>query len=87
MSFWEEAYVYAVILPNPSPTLLSKQVIQGLNGNNSQVLASQYVFTKTNDNGSVTFEFKKLNGNTSYTVHIAAESVLPYKPRLAMTDD
>jgi hypothetical protein len=72
MSFWEEAYVYAVILPTPSPNLLSNQVISGLDYNNNPVLVSQYVSTQTNVNGSVEFSFIKLNGNTSYVVHISA---------------
>lgn len=86
MNFWEEAYVYAVILPVPSANLLSNQVVSGLDNANNKVVASQYVATQTNANGSVEFTINKLNGNTSYVVHISAECVLPYSPRLAMTD-
>jgi hypothetical protein len=78
--------VYGVILPAPSASLLSKQVISGFDGSNTAVAASQYISTQTNLNGSVTLQFKKLNGNVSYVVHISAESILPYTPRLAMTD-
>lgn len=75
-----------MILPAPSATLLSKQVIGGLDGSNNAVAASQYISTQTDSNGSVSLKFSKLNGNVSYVVHISAESVLPYTPRLSMTD-
>jgi hypothetical protein len=86
MSFWSPAYVYAVILPTPSADLLSNQIVSGLDDKNNKVVASQYISTQTNMNGSVEFTFNKLNGNTSYTIHISAECVLPYTPRIAMTD-
>lgn len=70
----------------PSENLLSKQIIQGLNDKNLAVVPSRYISTQTNANGSVVLTFNRLNGNTSHIIHISAECVLPYNPRLAMTD-
>jgi hypothetical protein len=76
---WEQAYVYAVILLNPTARPLSSQVIHGLD-------ASHYAVATTDPSGIAKLSFTLLNDNSSYTVFISAECVLPFKPRLALGD-
>jgi hypothetical protein len=44
---WEQAYVYAVIVQNPTNRTLSSQVIRGLNANNLPVISQNYVSALT----------------------------------------
>ena len=40
----------------------------------------------TDDSGSVQLEFTLLNPNTSYSIFVSAEGVVPYSPRLQLPD-
>jgi hypothetical protein len=83
---WEQAYVYAVILPNPTGQALSQQVIKGLNANNTAVVSQSYVSVLSDPSGVANLTFTLLNDNSSYTVFISAECVLPFTPRLAFSN-
>jgi hypothetical protein len=83
---WEQAYVYAVILLNPTARPLSSQVIHGLDASNKAVATQHYAVATTDPSGIAKLSFTLLNDNSSYTVFISAECVLPFKPRLALGD-
>jgi hypothetical protein len=83
---WEQAYVYAVILPNPTNQTISSQVIKGLNTDNTPVVNQSYVAILSDQSGTANLTFTLLKENTSYTVFISAECVLPFTPRLAFNN-
>ena len=83
---WEQAYVYAVILPNPTNQSLSSQVIKGLKTDNTPVVNQSYVAILSDPSGTANLTFTLLKDNTSYTVFISAECVLPFTPRLAFNN-
>lgn len=42
VAFWAPAFVYAVIIENSNGTLLSSQIVNGLNENNTNVIPQHY---------------------------------------------
>lgn len=51
VAFWAPAFVYAVILENSNATLLSSQIINGLNENNTKVITQHYKNVTSQNNG------------------------------------
>lgn len=86
VSFWEEAFVYAVVLENDNSTLLSAQVINGLNENNTNVIIQHYINITTDSTGSAKITFNLLTDNSTFYISVSAECPLPYAPRLALAD-
>ena len=86
VSFWDPAFVYAVILENDNNPLLSAQVIKGLNENNTQVITQHYVNVTSDVNGFALITFQLLKDNSTYKISVSAECPLPYGPRLALSD-
>ena len=61
VSFWGKVFVHAVILPDSSASLLSTQVINGLDQNNDPVIAQHHLNVTSDNNGTATFTFKLLS--------------------------
>lgn len=75
-----------MILPNPTNTTLSKQVIRGLDANNLPAVNQSYVSVLSDTSGVAYLNFTLLKDNTQYTIFVSAECVLPFTPRLAFSD-
>lgn len=73
-------------MPNPTNNTLSKQVINGLDASNVAVVSQHYAAVTTDQSGIANLTFTLLSDNTSYTVFVSAECVLPFQPRLAFAD-
>jgi hypothetical protein len=66
MAFWAPAFVYSVIRESPTVGLLSAQVINGLDENNTAVVTQHYANVTTDDSGLAEITFKLLNDNSTY---------------------
>lgn len=86
VGFWEQSKVYAEIVPNPTNATLSSQIIAGVDCNNKPVVSQHYFKALTDQNGDVEIKFTLLSDNTTYTVFVTAECVLPFTPRLSLSD-
>lgn len=84
---WEQAYVYAVIVPTPSNNLLSAQVAQGYDQDNNKLATQYYQFGLTDSAGLIELGFTLLKADTNYRVFVTAECVVPYKPRQRIPDE
>ena len=87
VKFWEHAYVYGVIIANPTNRTLSSQVINGSDANNNAVVSQFYSAVTSDTSGVALLTFNLLADNSSYTVFISASCVLPFVPRLSLSDD
>lgn len=86
VKFWEQAYVYAVIIANPTNRTLSSQVINGSDANNNAVVSQHYSAVTSDTSGVATLTFTLLTDNTYYTVFVSASCVLPFVPRVSLSD-
>jgi hypothetical protein len=86
VSFWGQAFVYAVILENSTATLTSNQIINGLNENNTAVITQHYKNVTTDAKGSVQISFSLLNDQSQYKIFVSAQSPMPFPPRLSLAD-
>lgn len=86
VKFWEQAYVYGVIIADPTNRTLSSQVINGSDANNNAVVSQHYSAVTSDTSGVAILTFTLLSDNTSYTVFISASCVLPFVPRLSLSD-
>lgn len=87
VKFWEQAYVYGVIIPYPTNNTLSSQVINGSDPNNNAVVSQHYSAVTSSTSGVATLTFTLLSDNTYYIVFISASCVLPFVPRLSLSDN
>lgn len=87
VSFWDQAYVFAIIVPTSNLTALSSQIIAGVDPTNIAVASQHYVSTQTDENGTSTFSFTLLSDETNYTIFVSAQCVLPYTPRVQLGDN
>lgn len=53
VSFWEQANVYAVIVPLPTNTLLSAQIAGGFDQDNNKVITQHFQYAVTDGKGYV----------------------------------
>lgn len=51
MNFWEQAYVYVVIVPAPSNNLLAAQVVGGYDQDNNKLATQHYKSSVTDSKG------------------------------------
>lgn len=86
VNLWEQAYIYAVIVPTPTNDLLSAQIAGGYDQDNNKVAAQHFKSSITSSEGYVELEFTLLQSDTSYKVYVTAESLVPYEPRQRMPD-
>lgn len=86
VNLWEQAFVYAVIVPVPTENLLAAQVIGGFDQDNNPVSTQHFKSSITDSQGYVELEFSLLESNKEYKVYVAAESVVPYQPREKTAD-
>ena len=86
VSFWNPAFVYAVVLKDSKTMLTSSQVINGLDENNTAVIKQHYRNVTTDRKGYVDISLNLLQDNSNYTVYVSAESPMPYPPRLGLAD-
>lgn len=80
VKMWEQAYVYAIIVPNPTPQALSSQVIHGLSGTNTPVVSQNYATAITDADVTANLTFTLLTDDCSYSVFISADCVDPFTP-------
>ena len=68
VAFWGRNFIYAVILKKyeSGVTLLSDQVINGYNENNTNVITQHYVNVTSSRNGVAEIEFKLLDDDADY---------------------
>lgn len=86
VAFWAPAFVYAVVRKSATVNLLSEQVINGLDENNSPVVTQHYANVTTDDSGLASITFRLLDDNSTYQISVSAECPLPYSPRLALSN-
>lgn len=88
VSFWEVTNIFAIIVPAASSTqnALSSQILAGMDQSNTAVVAQHYISIQSDDSGSATFKFTNLKDNTQYNIYLTAQCVLPYNPRLQLSD-
>lgn len=72
VNLWEQAYVYAVIVPTPTNNLLSAQIAGGYDQDNNKVATQHFRTSITDGSGYVELEFTLLKSDTSYKVYVTA---------------
>lgn len=65
---------------------MSSQVINGLDANNNLLVTQQFSNVTSDSDGLAILTFSLLNDNTTYSIYISAECVLPFQPRLRLDD-
>lgn len=75
-----------MIVPIPTNNLLSAQVAGGFDQDNNKVITQHFQYAVTDTKGYVELEFTLLEANTSYSVFMTAENVVPYQPRQRIAD-
>ena len=83
---WQQAIVYGVIVDATSADLLSVQIAEGYNADNIKVDPEHYSFGTTDSKGKINLNFTLLEGKKKYKVYVTAESVVPYTPRIRLSD-
>lgn len=73
-------------IKNSKKKPLSSQIAKGLDSDNNKLVDQQFVFTTTNSEGVANLTFTLLDDNSTYTVYITAECVLPFTPRIRLSD-
>ena len=69
---WDEAIVYAVIVPEPTEDLLSDQIAEGYDAENVPVQTEHFTTGTTDIEGLIDLEFTLLSDSTNYTVFVTA---------------
>lgn len=71
---------------NPTNKTLSSQAINGSDANNNPVVSQHYAAVTSDLSGVAVLNFTLLTDNSSYTIFISATCVLPFVPRLSLSD-